>query len=312
MLSSIFNFKKLDYPKAIFLLLISIVFYLILLESITFFGMKTVNKTAKRMHEDYRKVLQIDHNRGDQKPPLLLVGNSLLLLGVDRNKLTDGLSSKYTITFWPIENTGYLDWYFGLRRIFAEGSRPSYVILCLSMSQLTSKSLNSENFAYYMMDLNDLFLVKQAADLNVNTVGNYFFANFSSWLGNRWGIRNWIMEAWLPNADLLAKAFIPRAAQNIKRDDNLLLELSKTRLQALLDLCKAHRAKFLFLIPPTLNKGSSLEATIAAARQANIPVLVPYSPGELSKDHFSDGFHLNQKGALVFTQRLTSVLKEID
>jgi hypothetical protein len=38
---------------------------------------------------------------------------------------------------------------------------------------------------------------------------------------------------------------------------------------------------------------------------------MPIAPGELAQSYFKDGFHLNQRGAEIFTPRLLEALKEI-
>lgn len=309
MLSSIFSFKKITPNRALLILSVGILCYLLILEFMASVGMRSASAIAKRLHNDYEQALTLRPNIADNRRTVLVVGNSLLLHSIEREKLIKGLSENYLIALWPVENTNYFDWYFGLRRLFAEGSRPALIILSLNTTQLTAASVNGESFAHYMMRLNDLPMVMRAVDLDMTTASNFFFANLSSWLGNRWGIRNWITQAWVPDASLLATALARPLLGSVKSSHIEKVELAKSRLQALQDLCKTYGAQFLFLVPPRATQDDFLEPILLSTQPLGIPILMPYSPGEMPIDRFSDGFHLNARGAEQFTDRLLSILK---
>jgi hypothetical protein len=81
------------------------------------------------------------------------------------------------------------------------------------------------------------------------------------------------------------------------------------RLIRLQKMSAAHDARFVFLIPPlTSNRSLSEEMRLSGGRRG-LTVLIPFLPGELAVDHFTDGFHLNSRGASVFTQRMASFLE---
>jgi hypothetical protein len=270
--------------------------------------MKRVSKGAKRIHDDYSRALTLRPVSPDGKKEVLLVGNSLLLAGVDRKKLAAEISSKYSVTVLPIENTTYLDWYFGLRRIFGEGARPSGVVLCLSSRQLTWNAVNGESFAHHMMRLRDILMVRKAAGLDTTTTSTLFFANLSSWLGDRPSIRNWILEMWLPNASLLTSSLTPRAQPTLESNQRDITQ-AVGRLREIRDLSVANGAQFLFLIPPSTSERSLAEEIRLSGDRSGVTVLVPFLPGEMAAEYFSDGFHLNSKGAGVFTERLGLMLQ---
>ena len=54
-----------------------------------------------------------------------------------------------------------------------------------------------------------------------------------------------------------------------------------------------------------------MAAVARAGRAAGVPVLIPVAPGELGQSYFRDAFHLNQRGAEIFTPRLWEALKGI-
>jgi len=67
---------------------------------------------------------------------ILLVGNSLLNEGVDFPQFTADMPTKWRIKRLVIESTTYIEWYYGLGRIFRDGARPDLVCLMLSWEQL--------------------------------------------------------------------------------------------------------------------------------------------------------------------------------
>lgn len=307
--SSIFNFRRLDGNGAVALLLAILVLYFCALEV----AMRTVVpkfvKAERRYGEDYKAAVSLRPESAQGSKGVLLAGNSLLLLGVDRIKLQQAMTPTYSVVVFPIENTTYLDWYFGLRRFLAEGSRPSTIVLCLSPSQLLSNSTNGEAFAQSMMNSGDIIRVARAARLDNTTASNYFFASFSKWLGGRWYVRNWLLEKWMPDSNVLVGYFTPmrkRAAVPAQAVTDEALR----RLKELQELSKANGASFVFLVPPSPVADDAAAAIQSAAAQAGIAVSIPFLPGEMPGQAFSDGFHLNSHGANLFTERLQFQLRD--
>jgi hypothetical protein len=209
----------------------------------------------------------------------------------------------------PIANTNYLDWYFGLRRLFAEGAKPEFVVLCLTPVQLISDEVDDEVFARTLMRPADILRVKQAAHLNWTTTSTYLMARASAWMGNSAGIRNWIRNETVPDMIELARYFPPPAAA---RPSPASIEgIADQRLEEFSALCASHGCKALLLIPALLRHRAdeSLDAVARAARGAGVPLLMPIAPGELGPSFFLDGFHLNERGAHIFTPRLLEALR---
>jgi len=239
----------------------------------------------------------------------LLVGNSLLQDGIDREELrTLQQGRALSIAMVPVENTEYLDWYFGVPRLLGEGSRPEFVVLCLLPRHLISDATDGEFFARTLMRPADILRVKQAARLDWTTTSTYLMANFSAWMGNSAGIRNWIRSESVPGMTELAAYFPQRSVAY--PPVRVIEEIVAARLTQFAAMCATHGCKALLVIPPTLrDRGSGSVAAVAGAGRAGVPVLVPVAPGELAADFFSDGLHLNKRGAAIFTARLTEALE---
>jgi hypothetical protein len=295
--------KALNPTQAIGLLLALACGYLGALELATRLALPDISQTQHRIATDYLAARSLPRKWPDGADSVLIVGNSLLLDGIDRLDLQRRMPG-YHLALYPVEATTYLDWYFGLRRLFAEGSRPSLVMLTLSVRQVLSDSTNGEAFARSMMRMSDLPRVSAAANLNMMSTGSYFFANLSEWLGTRTSIRNALLEEWLPSAPLLVAHFSTRgAAVPINR-----LHLAAARLQKMRDTCQSYGAGFALLIPPAPG-AEDLASLLSEAGQLGVTVLLPYRPGEMPAADFTDGFHLNSQGAARFTERTAAVLR---
>ena len=59
----------------------------------------------------------------------------------------------------------------------------------MNFGQLTSDATHGPGFAYQLMRGRDLLRVKGAADLDLMTTSNYFFAHYSAWFGLRSHLR---------------------------------------------------------------------------------------------------------------------------
>jgi hypothetical protein len=260
----------------------------------------------RRIHQDLISAKSVVPQVSNERRTILMVGNSLLLLGVHPASLKKELAPNYVVTLLPIENTQFDDWYFGLRRLFAEGSRPSIVVICLSTRQMMSHATNGEYFAYYLMRESDLRAVKKESQLDNTMASTYFFANRSAWLGSRAEIRNWLLQKIMPNLGRLISYF-PGKTPPMPSEKQVVAGVVP-HLIALDLLCRANGARLVAVIPPTLSRDDSSADVKESVERYGIPVLVPLSSSDVSPSEFFDGFHLNPQGAARFTECLVSAL----
>jgi len=306
--SSTSNSEPRAAARAIAVLLTGLFLYCTALELVTRRGFSTVSRTQRRVAQDLSAAKSIAPTVSGGPPTILVVGNSLLLDGVDRASLKKELAPHYQLVLLPVENTQFEDWYFGLRRLFAEGSRPSNVVVCLSTRQMMTRATDGEYFAYYLMQGPDLLAVKKESQLDNTMTSAYFFANRSDWLGSRAQIRNWLLQELMPNLEQLI-GFFPGKTPPMPPEEQV-VAAALPHLQALDQLCKSHGARLIVLVPPTLNRDDASAGVRDSAAREGIPVLVPLRPSDVSPDEFHDGFHLNPRGATRFTRRLASELLE--
>jgi hypothetical protein len=304
--SSTSNSEIRGATRAIAVLLVGLSLYCGSLELVTRLGFSRISRLQRRVYQDLRAARSLPPSTTGDAPTMLVVGNSLLLDGVDGAALKKELAPSYLVFLLPIVNTQFEDWYFGLRRLFSDGSRPQVVVVCLSTRQMMSRATDGEYFAHFLMQQDDIFWVKRESQLDNTMTSAYFFANRSAWLGSRAQIRNWLLQEIMPDLERLISYF-PGKTPPMPEPGHLVAGVLP-HLRALDQLCKANGARLVIVVPPILNPDdASAEVKEAAARE-RIPVLVPLHPAEVTPEDFHDGFHLNSHGAARFTQSLGSAL----
>jgi len=241
----------------------------------------------------------------DGPATLLLVGNSLLLNALDYPRLAATLSPDIRPIRYVIENTNYLDWYYGLNRLFSEGVRPSRVALCLNLGQILERGILGDYSARHLFLARDLLPVARAARLDNTQTSGLFFAHWSAFYADRATIRNYILNVSDPDYAKVMNA-LARVPPDFPPDHEA-LEESRQRVRAIMQLCRAYNVDFVLVIPPSLKRHDELLAQAAALE--NVAVDTPLPLGSLGPEFFRDRFHLNEKGAALFTDALARDLQ---
>lgn len=244
----------------------------------------------------------------DGRPTILLVGNSLLLDGIDRGQLAALTRDIADVHLLPAEGTMFVDWKYGLRTLFYSGTRPSLIVLCVNAEHMTSRASNGDTFARFLMSLRDYRDVVRESGLHPMAASEYLLAHFSYWHATRSNVRMGIMERVLPGA----KDLVPHLTLSGKRgtpDPDGATRLIVDRLHELQQMAAAQGSKFLWLIPPTENSVDLAPLAAPRATASGITVVYTYRPGEMPSANYKDGFHLNHQGAELFTARVAESLK---
>jgi len=245
------------------------------------------------------------------RPPVsglqvIVLGNSLLEAGIHFDEARRLLSPDINPRRWVVHDTGYLDWYYGLRRLLAEGSRPDVVILVLTPSQMAVWGIRGSYFGYRMMRMADLFSVARDVGLSNTETSNLAFANLSAFFGLGAEVRKWFLSRVFQDLPELTK--LMTAARSTRLVEQPFDSVCLQRLVALRQLTAQYGASFVLVIPP-----NGTEAECAAVQRAGsfagVSVLVPVPSKSLPSDYYSDGFHLNDRGAKVFTRSFVEAIQ---
>lgn len=242
-------------------------------------------------------------------PTILLVGNSLLDQDVDFPALETALAPRWAAERLVVVDTQYLDWWYGLRRLFAEGARPAVVVVLLSPRQLMSQAVRGDYFAHYLMRSLDVVSVARDTRAHPTVATGMLFANFSRFYGVRSEIRKRAISVLIPKLPQLTAILLQGAPQDI--DEARLTATALARLAALKGLAAEYGSKLVFVVPPTPSDvGRPGCWTIRdAGLSVGVPVLA-IGPGEMVESDYADGLHLNAEGARKFTPRLVAMLED--
>jgi hypothetical protein len=238
---------------------------------------------------------------------VLILGNSLLLEGVDFSVLQHGLGPQIELGRLVVEQTFYLDWYYGLRKLFAAGSRPDLIVLKLNAVQLLDNGIRGDYSANRLFAAADLLGVAHGAGLSATQASSLWFAHYSTFYGNRAEIRTWLLWSLIPQLEELTPHLGRFRPPHLTR--GAILRAAPARLGALRQMAASCGVGFVLLVPATLAVDDETTALIEAGRRAGVVVLAPVAQGVIPPYEFSDGFHLNSAGAQRYSAALVPVLK---
>jgi hypothetical protein len=288
----------------IVLLLVLCVVFCAAVESVTALLFGRVSRVEKRRETEYRAAAAIQSARLRHKNSVLVAGNSLLLMGVDFPELRRTVGPDVELNRTVFENTFYLDWYYGLNRLFRAGARPDVVALVLSPWQLITDSYNGDYSVQMLVDEPDLLHFVTETGANRNETSVILLDKASFFYGTRTEIRSWIIGKILPDLPSLTRHF--RFNPTLPHDSNI-AEIASARLDRLRDLCEQNGAHFLLIVPPAKND-AGIGAVAKAGTEKGVLVLIPIPV--LPNSDYSDNIHLNSEGAAKFTSALSESLKE--
>lgn len=290
-------------------LLSTMIALLALTETATVVAFDSTSRVQRREVSQRRTLLSVRDSGAGAEPHLAVLGNSLMLEGVDVSLLRAQMAPMYEPVEYCVLGTYYYDWLFGLKRLFAEGMRPSYVLLGLSPNQLAAPGIKGDYSARYLFQQPDLMEVVRRTHMNATRASGFFLAHYSQYYSTRELSRGYVMSKFLPGVGELLHKRVgrPRDPENV---ESVLRLLAGDRLAALDELCHASGSRLIFVVPPSWDKGAEIIRQIG--RRRGITVLLPVAEGEFDLSYYqSDGIHLNLKGSEVFTGRLATDLRRI-
>lgn len=286
----------------IVLLLCLCVSFCVLLEAVTASYFGRVSQLEKRRESEYRDALAVRSLKDRNGTSVLVIGNSLLLEGVNFPELQQAVDPTIQLHRVVVENTSYLDWYYGLRHIFRVGSHPDVVVLVLNPVQFTSSAIHGDYTVHFLVDRQDLVSFAGEAGADRNQLSSFILAKLSFFYGTRAEIRTWILRKIIPEIPGLKLAFATPKGLREERVTKRLVELHQ--------ICTQHGAELVLVLPPAL-QDSGVNVLLQAATANGVKLLSPIAPGVLPPSDYADNFHLNSRGAATFTPTLAAGLKQV-
>jgi hypothetical protein len=268
--------------------------------------LKHDSETYARVSQRYAEAVKVRPSRIGEPASVLMVGNSLLMEGIDVDRLQELTSRKMRIYPIFLEATGYYDWLYGLQRLFRQGARPQVVVLGVGVNSFLQNSVRQDYAPMMFFDVRDV--LGAASDLNLDrtATSNLLLAHSSVFWDTRSVIRTQVLRHMVPHCKELFSLVKPKLALPPGPE----LEATTTaRIGSLRQLCEAHGAKLIILVPPTPSSEQAVRLMAIASRKVGVDSLVPIDPATLSEKFYQpDELHLNSEGAALFTSALATYL----
>jgi hypothetical protein len=262
--------------------------------------------TYARVSRQYEEAVKTRPAGPGESPCVLMVGNSLLLQGVKLDRLQALTSASMRIYPVFLEATGYYDWLYGLRRLFRQGARPQVVVVGVGVNYFLENGVRQDYAPMLFFDARDTLAVASDLHLDRTATSNLLLAHSSTFWDTRSAIRTQILRRVVPHIEelFLLVNSRPAAPEGLEFE-----EIAIPRLRRLRELCEAHGAKLILLVPPTLSSETAVNQMTYAAHTAGVEISVPIDPTALSAKFYQrDGMHLNPEGAVLFTSALAKDL----
>jgi hypothetical protein len=277
-------------------------------ELLSDFLLKRYSETYTRVSQQYAGALEMRPAKPGDPASVLMVGNSLLLYGVDVDRLKELTSGRVHICPVFLEGTAYYDWLYGLQRLFREGARPQFVVLGVGVNSFLADTVRQDYAPMMLFDLQDSLSVASDIGMDRTATSNLLLAHSSVFWDTRSVLRTQILRHTVPHYRELALLLKPQPAIPPAPQFEA---IANSRLEKLRTLCEAHGAKLIVLIPPTPSSEEAVRQMTIALRKAGVDALVPIDPTTLSVKYYQpDELHLNTEGAALFTAALAKFLPQ--
>jgi len=273
----------------------------------THYGFQRLSRIQQRLRGEKMALLAVRPAAPGAPRNVVIVGNSLLLASVDIPLLNKLGSGQCNYSRLVLEQTQYVDWYFGLKRLFDEGAHPDAIVLVFGAHHWLADAVRGEYFAHELMRPLDVFQVAHELDLDRTTASNYFFASFSSWLGGRAEVRKFILSTILPDLQDFVGKLSPGPPSYPAEE--VIFSKARERMVRLKTLCDSHSVQLITVLHPTLQARTPFDTLAKAAEAAALPLVLPVAKLAYPSDLYADLYHLNARGMEHFTRDLVAPLE---
>ena len=281
---------------------------ILVLETASVYLLKHQSGTYARISRQYDEALKMRSAGPGEPPSVLIVGNSLLLHGVQLNRLQELTSSRMRLYPIFLEATGYYDWLYALHGLFLRGARPQVVVLGVGVNYFLANGVRQDYAPMMFFSARDTLDVASDLKLDRTASSNLLLAHSSTFWDTRNAIRMQVLNHMVPHLEDLFSLVNQKPAVPEGRE---FAEITIPRLQRLREMCEANGARLILLVPPTLDSGNAISEMTAAAQAEGVEVSVPIDPATLTAKFYQpDGMHLNRDGAVLFTSALARELPE--
>jgi len=279
-----------------------------MIEISSIYLLKHHSPTYARISRQYSEAVTVRPAGPGDPANVLMVGNSLLLHGVELDRLRNLTSTRMNIYPIFLEATGYYDWLYALQGLFRQGAKPQAVVLGVGVNYFIEDGVRQDYAPMLFFSAGDTLAVSSDLHLDRTATSNLLLAHSSNFWDTRSAIRTQVLSHMVPHLEDLFMLVNQRPTVPEGREFE---DIAMPRLRRMQELCEAHGAKLILLVPPTLSSESAIGEMAYAAHKAGVDVSIPIDPAALSANFYQrDGMHLNSQGAVVFTSALAKDLPD--
>ncbi len=198
MRSSTSSFK----PGALFYAKLLVGICALLIVAFEFFSdflLKHHSETYARVSRQYAEAVKMRPAKPGEPTSVLMIGNSLLLEGVDVDRLKKLTSSQMHIYPIFLEATGYYDWFYALQRLFREGAKPQVVILGVGVNSFLANTVRQDYVPLMLFDMRDSLGVASDLRMDRTATSNLLLAHSSVFWDTRTVLRTQILSHIVPH-----------------------------------------------------------------------------------------------------------------
>lgn len=241
---------------------------------------------------------------------VLIVGNSLVLHGIDLDAMTATLGPSYVARKEAIVGSGYEDWLYGVLSLLDRGSRPSLIVLGFSPAALVQERTPVGRSAHLVWTTRNLARYTLDHRVGLTDASNLLLQHFSAFFALRDQLRQDARKVIVPGYADMSHDFFDAAP--IATSSAVDVPLATARLAELDSLCAARGVRFAYLLIPTRAPDDiRMEPMVVeAGKRASVPVLIPLPNDSLPPSDQLDGYHMNPTGAVAFSSRAGSALRK--
>ena len=288
----------------ILLLLVLLATLLVSTELTAKFGLERISKIHRRIMGEAEAASQIRHAGPGEPKTLLFVGNSLLLQGIDLARIQQDEASHLHVYRYVVEDTAWYDWYYGIKNLLRSGARPDYMVLCMADLHFVSSAMRGEFSARYLFGFRDIWPLSRDLHLDMTSTSNLYAAQLSTFYATRSEIRQVLMGRAVPAVPQLMHDLTVTSAAPMS--DERMLTIAAPRFVQLREACEAYQVRCVILMVPILREPT--RAIQQAAEEAKIPSYRPMPNQGISRELYSDGYHLSKEGSEIYTSAVETEL----
>lgn len=280
-------------------------------EALARFWVERTSNVQVIVNREHEEAIHIWPGTSPGRKNLLIIGNSFVGMDLNLDMLRQGLDPGWQVHRYWLYNTSYDDWYFGLRRLFADGSRPDVVAITFAALNWYRTGIRGDYSSPYLFRAQDIPEIGAEAHLDRTEQFNLLVARYSKFYSLRSEIRKVLLQrSLLPRLPEMYSLFQPATGGHHYTSSDLLGAITP-RIAKLRQVASEHDAKLILIVPPLPRPDDEYHRELLiAAQRAGVQAIIPLSSADVAPRYFIDDTHLTESGARVFTGKVLPRLRE--